>query len=89
MLSIAYGVLHHQWKPKIDGRVYPHTGEAARHHTDDREVCSVELDLLAQDGSGAAETPLPEAVADDGDRMPVEGTVILGGKQPAKFGIDS
>ena len=53
--------------------------EAARHYTDDGEVCSVELDLLAQDGSGAAETPLPEAVADDGDRMPVERAVVLGG----------
>ncbi len=89
MLGIANGMLHHQWKPKIDGRVYPHTGETVRRHTDNREGRAVELDRLAYDPRGSTEAPLPETVADDGDRVSVDNPVIFGSEQAAEFGIDS
>src|SRR4051812_48400782 len=51
-----------QWHPYFHGSV--RKSETARHHADDFGILSVQPDLLVNDSRAAAETPLPETVAD-------------------------
>ena len=65
--------------PEIDMAVAKH--ERPRHHANDFVPVVVHQDRPADDGGVAAETPLPESVADDHDLR--TGAVFLVGERPA------
>ena len=63
--------------------------EASGGHADDGEAPAVERELFSDHVRIAAETPLPQAVADDGDRVCARRPVLVRQEGTAKRGADA
>ena len=62
--------------------------EVGRHDADHREAAVVERHLLIEDAGVAAEAPLPERVAEHGDRLRARLVFVIG-EEAAPQGIDA
>ena len=74
--SIPERLLHRQRQPQIGAGVAPDADEPGRGNADDRGCHSADDDRLAEH-VGAAETFLPQAIADDGDWLTIRDADVV------------
>jgi len=63
--------------------------EAFRRHADDRKRLTLNLDRLPEDGWVAAESGLPEGVAEDDVGHPAEPRLFIETEKPPQHGLDA
>src|SRR5262245_21587082 len=72
--------LQRHWDPKVESESDQRADKPRRRDADDRDLDLIERHTASDDGRVAPEAPLPETVADDGDRR---GVPLVIGPQPA------
>ena len=85
----AHDRLHHHRHVERPRAADLRPGESGRRDADDREDVAVEADLAADDVRLAAETCLPELVADDRHRMRARRLVVDAREQPSAGRLDA
>jgi hypothetical protein len=68
---------HHRHVDIVDGAAES-AGELRRRDPDDGVRLSIQADGLAEGGGIAAESPAPQSVTDDGNRIPPRGAIFVG-----------
>ena len=88
VIDVGVGVvldlgLHRDRRPHIGGSLDPDAGEAGLRHSHDRQHRTVETNRPADDRPIRPESPGPERVAQDDDRLAAGGPGIVRPQQPA------
>ncbi len=78
---------HHQGQPEF-GAIF-HAAEPGRHDADDGVRLAVELKGAADDRGIAAESPLPQRIAQDDDGIALRHFVLFGPEGAAEGGMDA